>query len=73
MGYRSRQLTRIVDTIHFAPSKASRMVQAADLVAFLHHRIKSRADTDPRAKRANESLWERIADKVSGYSGCWRP
>ena len=31
-GYRSRQLKSILDTIHFAPSNASRLVQAADLI-----------------------------------------
>jgi len=34
-GYRSRKLTRIVDTLHFAPSNASRLVQAADVIVFL--------------------------------------
>lgn len=37
-GYRSRKLTRIVDTLHFAPSNASRLVQAADVIAFLYRR-----------------------------------
>jgi hypothetical protein len=37
-GYRSSKLTRIVDTIHFAPSKSSRLVQAADLIAYLARR-----------------------------------
>ena len=35
-GYRARQLTRIIDTLHFAPSTSSRLAQAADLVAFMH-------------------------------------
>lgn len=34
-GYRPRTLNNIVDAIHFAPSSASRLVQAVDLVAFL--------------------------------------
>ena len=34
-GYRHRKLTRIVDTLHFAPSHASRLVQAADVITFL--------------------------------------
>jgi hypothetical protein len=37
-GYRHRRLTRIVDTLHFAPSHASRPVQAADVIAFLYRR-----------------------------------
>jgi hypothetical protein len=50
-GYRARQITRVVDTIHFAPSTASRLVQAADLVAYLKMRIDSKRDLDERALR----------------------
>lgn len=71
-GYRARQLRRIVDTLHFAPSEASRLVQAADLVAFMHTRISSGVETDPRALRANEVLWGRIAGRVV-HSWCWWP
>ena len=39
-GYRSRRLTRIVDPLHCAPSQASRLVQAVDVVAFLFRRIR---------------------------------
>jgi hypothetical protein len=71
-GYRSRQLTRILDTIHFAPSNASRLVQAADLVAYLHCRIHSGAERDKRAKRANDALWERLAGRLN-HVHCWYP
>ncbi|MER6505931.1 DUF3800 domain-containing protein [Nonomuraea sp. NPDC001636] len=63
-GWRDRKLECIVDTLHFAPSHASRLIQAADLIAFLHHRIHSGADKDERARRANENLWERIRKRV---------
>ena len=49
-GYRSRQITRVVDTLHFAPSSSSRLVQAADLIAFLTRRIAAHTETDPRSK-----------------------
>jgi hypothetical protein len=71
-GYRARKLSRVVDTIHFAPSRASRLVQAADLIAFLYQRIQSRADADERAQRANQRLWERLLDKVI-HCHCWYP
>jgi hypothetical protein len=71
-GYRHRVLTRIVDTIHFAPSKSSRLVQAADLVAYLHCRMMSGNDTDERAKRANDTLWAKISPQVI-HSYCWWP
>lgn len=63
-GYRSRVLTRIIDTLHFAPSTASRLVQAADLIAFLYGRMQSGADTDVRAVKANQDLWNIVAGKV---------
>lgn len=71
-GYRSRQITRIVDTIHFAPSKASRLVQAADLIAYLARRITTHVETDPRARQANRVLWVRIEPQIV-HKGCWWP
>ncbi|MBO3745989.1 DUF3800 domain-containing protein [Streptosporangiaceae bacterium NEAU-GS5] len=61
----------MVDTIHFAPSSASRLLQAADLVAFLHQRCQ-RKERDPHAQQANEDLWVRISGKVY-HEMCWFP
>ncbi len=71
-GYRGHQLTRIIDTIHFAPSTSSRLLQAADLVAFLHFRINTGADRDPRAIKANRDLWNLVTHKVV-HSRMWSP
>lgn len=71
-GYLSSELPRIVDTIHFAPSHHSRLLQAADLVAFLHRRRQTHVETDPRARKANEVLWERIRPKIH-HEHCWFP
>ena len=71
-GYRSAQLTQIVDTLHFAPSHASRLLQAVDLVVFLYRRIQDHTETDARAARANSTLWRRIEDKIS-HEDCWYP
>lgn len=71
-GYRARQLTRIVDTIHFAPSTASRLVQGADLIAYLWRRIDSGLEKDERAKRANAALWARLDDRIATI-WCWVP
>ncbi|MCX5561113.1 DUF3800 domain-containing protein [Streptomyces sp. NBC_00038] len=70
-GYKARKITTVVDTMHFASSEASRLLQAADLVAFLYHRIQSGADTDARAKRANERLWARVEHKVVHQRTWW--
>jgi hypothetical protein len=72
-GYRGRVITRIVDTLHFAPSSASRLVQAVDLVIFMHNRIVSTAPgTDERAVRTNESLWRRIEGRIE-HNYYWTP
>jgi Protein of unknown function (DUF3800) len=71
-GYRKRQITRVVDTIHFAPSSSSRLVQAADLIAYMANRIATLATTDPRARKANETIWARIEPRV-WHNGCWWP
>lgn len=71
-GYRGRKLERIVDTIHFAPSTSSRLVQAADLVAFFYRRHRVHTEVDDRAKRANEALWARIEPNVQ-WARCWFP
>ncbi|WP_109508248.1 DUF3800 domain-containing protein [Nocardioides speluncae] len=71
-GYLSSELPRIVDTIHFAPSHHSRLLQAADLVAFLHRRLETHTETDLRATRANAALWARIRARVE-HQHCWRP
>lgn len=72
-GYRSRKLTRIVDTLYFAPSTASRLLQAADLVAYPHHRIQvSGWGTDTRASNANKLLWATFSPRFT-TSGCGLP
>ncbi|MEU7994385.1 DUF3800 domain-containing protein [Micromonospora sp. NPDC049060] len=70
-GYRSRKLTRIVDTLHFAPSHASRLVQAVDLVTFLFQRL-DRPGADTRETAANERLWSLVASRCY-HSWCWDP
>lgn len=68
----SNTLPCLVDTIHFAPSKASRLLQAADLIAYLHRRLVSGQDADPRARKANETLWSFVAPRVA-HQHCWAP
>ncbi|WP_051834605.1 DUF3800 domain-containing protein [Streptomyces sp. NRRL S-15] len=71
-GALSNTLPCLVDTIHFAPSNASRLLQAADLIAYLHRRLVSGQDSDPRARRANEKLWSYVAPRVA-HQHCWIP
>jgi hypothetical protein len=72
-GWRSTTLDRIVDTLHFAPSSDSRLLQAADLVAYAH--LQSlRTHPDARAQAANAELWGKLvrAGRIHEAS-CWFP
>lgn len=71
-GYKSSMLRHIVDTIHFAPSDHSRLLQAVDMVAFLYHRIQHVPESHPKAEAANRRLWNRVLPNVE-YAGEWRP
>jgi len=71
-GWRSRKITRVVDTLHFAPSHSSRLVQASDLVAFFYNRINTKQDTDHRAQRANNQLWKQLHPVVES-THVWTP
>jgi hypothetical protein len=71
-GYRARKLTQIVDTLHFAPSSASRLVQAIDLIAFLYRRLETHVEPNAKAKRANDQLWARIEPLIR-HRLCWYP
>lgn len=71
-GYKSRKLTQVVDTLHFAPSHASRLLQAIDLIVYLYRRLQTHTEPVERAKRANERLWERLTPVVA-HSWTWYP
>jgi hypothetical protein len=58
------KLTWIADTLHFAPSNRSRLLQAADMVSYLHFRWRRTAIADPRATKVNDDLWARIEPLV---------
>lgn len=54
-----------IDTLHFASSKTSRLVQAADLVAYLARRRLPGAPQAGRGARVDAWLWEAIASKIT--------
>lgn len=72
VGYRQRKLTRIVDTLHFAPSHASRLVQAADVIAFLYRRVFTCQETDDRSRKTKIAMWNRLQPRVY-HQLCWFP
>lgn len=56
-GYKAQVLDHIIDTLHFTPSHSSRLLQAADVVTYLHRRRRAHRETDPRG----EAEWARLA------------
>ena len=71
-GYKSKKITKVVDTMHFVPSHASRMVQACDLIAFLYLRIHGHKEKNERAERANKDLWEIVQPRLH-HQHTWHP
>lgn len=73
-GLIPRKLTTIVDTIHFADSRHSRLVQAADLVSYIwfRHRTDVLYQITGRATEAAERLWKTI-DLLPSKSYLWKP
>lgn len=71
-GYRSSTLPRLLDTIHFAPSHHSRLLQAADLVTFLYRRRCVHVESDERARAVSDLIWSHVAPVVE-HEHCWRP
>ena len=64
------KLDRAVDALHFAPSRHSRLLQAADLVSYLHFRIRRTSEVDPRSAKASADLWD-IVDHQVGTKTFW--
>lgn len=55
-GYRSQELTTILDTIHFIDSQQSPAIQFADVATFIWRRLIGRVPSDPRSQSMMEEL-----------------
>jgi hypothetical protein len=71
-GYRPSTLQQLIDTIHFAPSYHSRLLQAADLVTFMHRRRCTHTERDARAQVANDAIWAHVEPAIF-HELCWEP
>lgn len=60
--YRHTTLPALLDTVHFAPSHHSRMLQAADMLAFTYRRYKTVTERDHRAQQVMDRLWSKLHD-----------
>lgn len=72
-GYKPTKITRIRDTLHFADSKHSRGLQAADMVAFLRRRLIRRLGNLSGESKANisagsleeQAVWDHLGGHVN--------
>lgn len=69
-GWRAQTLDRIADTLHFAPSHASRLLQAADLVSYAHTQS-CRHHRDPRATAVWQRIWKALCPSIVKEASCW--
>lgn len=70
-GWRAQHLDRIVDTLHFAPSKFSRCLQAADLASYCHV-MQHKKHRHPNATVAWQRAWNLLLSSGRIYEAtCW--
>jgi hypothetical protein len=70
--YMQTKLDRLLDTVHFAPSHHSRMIQAADMLAFIYRRVRTVTETDARAEAAMGRIWNLLLDSGKLHdTGTW--
>ncbi len=70
-GPGSIKLDRLIDTVHFAPSKTSRLLQAADIMAYAWLK-KEQKSIGPRAKKYFDDTWNKFWPKVY-MDSVWNP
>ena len=71
-GLYPRQITQIIDTVHFSDSKRSRGIQAVDLISFLRHRIELQRTSLVKRDSSIDQLWQVLEPKVV-YDRIWVP
>lgn len=65
-------LSALLDTVHFAPSHRSRMLQAADMLAYTYRRYQTVAEPDPRAQRIMDRMWSKLTSSGKHFEpGQW--
>jgi hypothetical protein len=65
-GYRSSRLRNIDPQIDFIASHTDRALQAADLVTYLYNRVWTVSESDMRAHRQKQKMWQ-IVDEAARW------
>jgi hypothetical protein len=70
--YMSTRLDRLLDTVYFAPSHPSRLLQAADMLAYTYRRWNAQTEPDPRSQLTMDRLRGKITSSGKLHSpGNW--
>ncbi len=70
--YMHTKLDSLLDTVHFAPSHHSRMLQAADMLAFTYRRFRTIREPDPKAQKVMDRLEHKIMNSGKTFEpGTW--
>lgn len=75
-GFRTEQVDRIVDTIHFVPSHTNGAIQIADCATFIAARMRKIRDgivARNESSEAVERLWEERIDPFVRANEVWYP
>jgi hypothetical protein len=75
-GWKTEQIDRIIDTIHFVPSHSNCAIQLADCATFIAARLrKIRAGivADGRSAEAVEELWQTLIEPYVQTNEIWFP
>lgn len=75
-GWRTEQIDRIIDTIHFVPSHSNCAIQLADCATFIAARVrKIRAGIVPRGQSAEAvlELWRTLIEPYVHANEIWFP
>lgn len=70
--HKSTSLTRLLDTVYFTPSHPSRLLQAADILAFTYHRWMTSRERDARAHEVMARIKTKIVNSSNlNLPGSW--
>lgn len=75
-GWKTEQIDRIVDTIHFVPSHRNPAIQLVDCATFVAARmrkIRSGLVADDRSAEAIKELWEKRIEPFIWDNSIWHP
>lgn len=71
-GYRRSMLPNVDGELAFVASHESALIQAADLIAYLRHRMATRPNPPRAERRARDHLWSKV-DRMLLHDYCWKP